>query len=242
MTRSVRVVAWLFAGLAGAAACSSETSLLGDQGPLPECPLLSCAPGELALCSKPQKQSAPGYCYKPCGKCETSHYHAPCFNDEVGCGCKTEDAACPGTCVNLNGVMPIGVYGSCAAECNPLTSQCPAGQTCLYASEKGYECWVRTDFNTGNVLLTWLADGDDCDDPNAKAGLDSRACGPGLQCVPTAEGSSTMHCRRVCDVSAETPCAKGTCMSLVAALPNAFAKSPSNVGVCCETPISSGCM
>src|SRR5439155_228959 len=100
-----------------------------------------------------------------------------------------------------------------------------------------FSCWIRTDASTGQTLSTWLKEGEVCSDPNGKAALDAFACGPGLQCVPSP---SALRCRKLCDTNG-APCAQGSCVSLVGALPNTFAKSPANVGVCCTQSIASGC-
>jgi hypothetical protein len=205
-----------------------------------DCPNTACAMGELATCAQPQMPADVGYCYKPCGTCKYDKDGQLCSPNQTGCGCKTDDASCSGVCLQLIGA-PIGNYGFCAAACDPLAPKCPGGQACLYSPYGSFSCWIRTDFNTGKVVPSWLKEGDLCVDPNGKADLDAYACGPGLQCVPIDDSIFKFpHCRKICDTNG-APCASGTCTSLAGMLPKTFAKAPANVGVCCAQPNAAGC-
>ncbi len=231
-------------------ACSSQV-LVSDTGgskpgtviPSPECPFTSCLNGQLATCAKGQTQQDMGYCYKPCGTCAFSHDRGPCYNDEAGCGCKTDDAACMGgICASLPN-MPLGVYGACALNCDPLHPGCPAGQACLYSPYGAFSCWIPVDHATGVPLTALLHDGDRCDDQKAKQGVDTNACEAGLQCVLDVAGDTgSMHCRKLCDVNASSPCSAGKCESLRLGLPKQFPMIPGNIGVCCSKLLTSGCM
>lgn len=244
---------WRGLAIGCVAACSSEVTVVdgGTSGgskpttivPSPECPFTSCLNGQLATCAKGQAQGDMGYCYRPCGTCELPHGKGLCYNDEVGCPCKSDASPCMGgQCITVLNA-PLGVYGACMTNCDPLHPGCPNGQTCLYSPNGGFSCWIPIDQQTGSPLKKLLGDGDRCDDPKAKQGVDTNACAPGLQCVrDVGTDTGAMYCRKLCDVSASSSCSLGKCESLRTGLPKQFPMSPGNVGVCCTKPLDAGCM
>jgi hypothetical protein len=107
--------------------------------------------------------------------------------------------------------MPIqGVPSACSSNCNPLSLAAPA------ECPTGYKCTLFT--ATHNGMPAKIADcspaGAGTQGANCKAGnLGNEAmCAQGYSCTSTDAGA-TYICRRVCNKTANTGCATGTCIA-----------------------------